>query len=409
MVTVPQAANYLRSIAKQKKKLSSPKAVASAQMLADEGHDMAAEHAELICAVALAWAQNLNPPESPWSDSSSCRGPLACGLAMQHLDVTALRILDPNDVIVLAHGYTTYVDGELRWLRNAEDRAFHTMVVELYRGMERVYSADVLWRRVRKKLRPLRDRRAAVTSATLANLSTALVMSWERYGDRQDALDAVDAANRAVELDSSVDACNARGKASWAAYQVTGERTYLDDAVAVLRQLAARTPAGHVSGPGVGDNLLVCLGTLALADHDSAVLDEALALGVHLLPAAGNTSPGGYWEVRAHVVPLLVAQSQRDQDPAALARALALAQEASHAAHTDRSGRDDEGPRPVPTYPLADVALAQVYLARAQATGVREDIRSAVGAAQIAQRLCGKVWKSLEQYTADLADVACRL
>ncbi|MCL2423145.1 MAG: hypothetical protein FWD11_04505 [Micrococcales bacterium] len=409
MATIPQAASYLRSIAKTKKALSSARAVAAAQRLADLDHDMRPEHAELICAVALAWSENKNPERSVWSDSSDWRGPRAHGVAMQRLDITALQLMRPDDVIMLAYAHTTYADGELEWLHNAEDSEFHAAVVELYRGMARVYSEDALWRRVPKTMYPLRERRAAIVSATLTKLSTALVMAWERYGDPEIALAGVDVARRAAELDPRTAARNAWGKAGWAAYQVTGERAFLDEALAVLRPLAARTPADHPSAPAVGDNLLVCLGTLALADHDSAVLDEALALGMHLLPSAGSTSPGGFWEVRAHLVPLLVAQSQRDQNPASLAQALALAQEGVRAAHADRSGLDDRGPRPLPTYPLADVALAQVYLARAQATGMRQDARAAVSAAQIAEKLCGRFWKSLEQYTSGLAGAACRL
>lgn len=412
MPTVAKAADYLLRTAtdKKRKKLSSAKAVAAAQALADQGHDMPAEHAELITAVYLAWGKNRTPEPSVWDDSSSCQGPKALGVAFQHLDTAALRFLDADDVIMLAWASTSYVDGELEWLRNGEDRDFHTMVVESYRGVARVYADDSLWDRVAEERgRSMRERRSAMESETLTNLSVALVMAWERYGDSDAPVAAVTVSRRAVDLDESLAARHALGRAGWAAYQVTGDPSYLAEAVQVLRPLAAATPLSHPSGPTVSDSLLVCLGTLALDTRDSAALDEALALGERLLSAAQHSSPQAFWELRAHLVPVLVAQSQRDQEPAPLARALTLAEEAVRAARADLSGVDEDGPRPIPTHPVADVALAQVYLARAQATGLPDDARAAVVAAQTAADVCTAVWRSLAQYTTDLLGAAGEL
>jgi len=414
-MTTAEAAAYIRDAAALTKKkmrqakLSSSKAVAAAQRLADQGHEMTCEDAELITAVALAWARNQFPDPSVWDDDSNCQGMKAHGVALQHLDTAALRVIDADDVILAAYAHTSYVAGELQWLRGAEDLAFHTMVIELYRGMDRVYADESLWPQVTKKLHSLRERRAAMRAETLTDLSCALVMAWERYDDVDGPTSAVTASRLAVQLCDGVSARHALGKAAWAAYQVTGDQAYLDEALGVLRPLEASTPLGHPSAPTAAADLLMCLGTMALDTRDSAVLDEAVALGERLLPTAHHARPEGCWEVRAHLVPLLVAQSQRDHDPAPLVRALALCDEAVRAAAADRSGVDDDGPRPIPTYPLAHIASAQAYLARAQATGLPDDAQVAVAAAQKAAEVCAAVWRSRAAYTTDLLDAARQL
>lgn len=153
-----------------------------------------------------------------------------------------------------------------RYLRDASRRADLDRAIELL---------DEAWQVAGEANREGRRRAAG-------SLSQTLLAAWERHGNPEDALRAIDLAREAINLTTALDDwyaedASALGSALLAANQVTGEPT-LPEAIYWLRACADRTSDVDIRKPGRLTNLSYALQALYRAEGTLVAIDEALAV-----------------------------------------------------------------------------------------------------------------------------------